>query len=103
MQPAVLAPKTGQSVAPVEKHLPEAHAVHDILDRHILADGFDMVLDMQHSRGAHLRDAKTGRDYVDFFTFFASNPLGMNHPKLSGDSADTKAFQARLMDAALNK
>jgi L-lysine 6-transaminase len=60
----------------------EAKSVHSILGKHILADGFDMVLDLEKSRGAYLYDAKYGKQYLDFFTFFASNPVGMNHPGL---------------------
>ncbi|MDX1420435.1 MAG: L-lysine 6-transaminase [Rubricoccaceae bacterium] len=83
----------------LDKHLPAPSDVRAALGRHLLTDGFKMVLDMERSEGAHLRDAATGRDYVDFFTFFASNPLGMNHPKLRGDDA----FVERLLDAAVNK
>ena len=83
--------------------LPAADAVRDTLGRHVLTDGYPMVLDMKASQGATLRDAATGRDYVDFFTFYASNPLGMNHPALAGDSDAAAAFRERLMDAALNK
>lgn len=57
-------------------------AVHSTLGKHILADGFDMVLDLRKSRGPYLHDAKEDRSYLDFFTYFASNPLGMNHPKM---------------------
>ena len=85
------------------KALPASADVRGILGRHILADGFDIVLDMEESRGARLRDATTGRDYIDFFTFYASNPLGMNHPGLAGDSDAARGFRERLMDAALNK
>lgn len=83
--------------------LPDPRTVHEILDRHLLADGYPMVLDMQASRGGRLVDAATGRSYVDLFTFYASNPLGMNHPALAGDSPEAVAFRERLMDAALNK
>ena len=85
------------------KALPASADVRGILGRHILADGFDIVLDMEESRGARLRDATTGRDYIDFFTFYASNPLGMNHEGLAGDSQEAVGFRERLMDAALNK
>ena len=85
------------------KALPDAPAVRDILGRHLLTDGYPIVLDMEASRGARLRDAVTGREYVDFFTFYASNPLGMNHPGLAGDSDAARGFRERLMDAALNK
>ncbi len=90
-------------IAAAPKLLPDADAVRGTLSQHLLADGFEMVLDMENSRGSHLRDRVTGRDYVDFFTFFASNPLGMNHPKLAGPGEAAEAFRERLMDAALNK
>lgn len=73
--------------------------VRTILGKHLLTDGFDMVLDLQKSKGIYLHDSKSGRDYLDFFTFFASNPLGMNHDKLAGD-AD---FVAKLGQVAINK
>ena len=85
------------------KSLPAADAVRSTLGRHLLTDGYPIVLDMEASQGAYLRDAATGRDYVDFFTFYASNPLGMNHPMLAGDSPEAQGFRERLMDAALNK
>ncbi len=73
--------------------------VRPTLSKHMLTDGYPFVLDMKNSQGAHLVDAKTGRVYFDFFTFFASNPLGMNHPKMRSD----EDFLDRLMDAAINK
>ncbi len=85
------------------KSLPAAGDVRQSLGRHVLTDGYPMVLDMEASQGAYLRDAATGKDYVDFFTFYASNPLGMNHPALAGDSPEAAGFRERLMDAALNK
>ncbi|MEM0962913.1 MAG: L-lysine 6-transaminase [Bacteroidota bacterium] len=87
----------------LSKALPNADAVRDLLGRHLLTDGYSMVLDMEESRGARLRDQVSGRDYIDFFTFYASNPLGMNHPGLAGGSPEAGAFRERLMDAALNK
>ena len=90
-------------IAAPDKALPSADAVRATLGRHVLTDGYPLVLDMENSRGAMLRDAATGREYVDFFTFYASNPLGMNHPALAGDGPGAQAFRERLMDAALNK
>lgn len=60
--------------------------VHDVLNKHILADGFDIVLDLDKSKGPYLHDSKYNKTYLDFFTFFASNPIGMNHPKLVDDA-----------------
>ena len=73
--------------------------VKKVLAKHLLTDGFDMVLDLEKSKGAYLHDSKSGKDYLDFFTFFASNPLGMNHPKIAED-AD---FVAMLGRTAINK
>jgi L-lysine 6-transaminase len=73
--------------------------VHDTLRRHLLVDGFDLVLDTRASRGSCLVDARDGTRWLDMFSFFASAPLGMNHPAL----ADDPAFLAELTEAAVNK
>ncbi|KWX65732.1 L-lysine 6-transaminase [Mycobacterium sp. NAZ190054] len=73
--------------------------VHTVLARSILADGLDLVLDIDRSHGSYLVDARTGRSYLDMFTFFASSALGMNHPGLAGDDG----FRAELAAAAVNK
>ncbi|MEU1429110.1 L-lysine 6-transaminase [Nocardia sp. NPDC005746] len=73
--------------------------VHEILSASILADGFDLVLDLRKSRGLRLVDARDGTSYLDMFGFFASNTLGMNHPALLGD----RRFLSGLTTAALNK
>ncbi|HWX24488.1 MAG TPA: aminotransferase class III-fold pyridoxal phosphate-dependent enzyme, partial [Vicinamibacteria bacterium] len=68
---------TTTTVSPVAPAL-----VHKILARHILADGFDLVFDFEKSHGSFVHDARNGRDYLDFLTFFGSNPIGYNHPKM---------------------
>jgi L-lysine 6-transaminase len=68
------------------------------LGRHLLVDGYDFVLDLDASRGSTLVDARTGTGYLDLFTFFASNALGMNHPALT-----TPEMQARLGRAGTHK
>jgi L-lysine 6-transaminase len=73
--------------------------VLDSLRRHLLIDGFDLVLDLTASRGSTLVDARDGTRYLDLFTFFGSSALGMNHPALVGDPA----FRTCLVEAALNK
>ena len=76
-----------------------AARVHDTIARHMLADGFAFVLDVDASRGSQLVDARTGTSYLDLFTFFASSALGMNHPALAGDAA----FRDELARVAVNK
>jgi len=75
----------------------EAGKVHDVLGKRILADGFDMVLDLEKSHGPYLHDAKYNKTYLDFFTFFASNPIGMNHPKMTDPE-----FKEKIGNVAIN-
>ncbi len=77
----------------------EPDGVHDTLARHILADGDELVLDLERSRGSRLIDARDGVEYLDLFTFFASSALGMNHPALTDDGE----FQRELAITATNK
>ncbi|MCE9628103.1 MAG: aminotransferase class III-fold pyridoxal phosphate-dependent enzyme [Candidatus Eisenbacteria bacterium] len=70
--------------------------VHATLARHMLADGYDMVLDLDKSHGRRLHDSRSGREYLDLFSFFATLPIGFNHPKMK--DAD---FLAKLTRAAL--
>jgi L-lysine 6-transaminase len=77
----------------------DADQVRQTLERSMLVDGYDLVLDLARSAGSYLVDARTGRRYLDMFTFVASSALGMNHPAL----ADDDQFRAELVEAALNK
>lgn len=77
----------------------KAGNVRSVLGKHLLTDGYNMVLDLEKSEGPYLYDAQSGKRYLDFFTFFASNPLGMNHPGLAGD----KDFVDQLGKVAINK
>jgi L-lysine 6-transaminase len=68
------------------KYVVEAAAVLHELGNYMLADGFEIVYDVSKSHGVYLHDAITGKDYLDFFTCFASNPIGLNHPKMTDPS-----------------
>ena len=59
--------------------------VFSILSNHMLADGFEIILDLEKSNGCTIVDEVTGDEYLDFFTFFASSPIGLNHPYLNSD------------------
>ena len=67
------------------------------LQKHVLADGFDLTFGMEKSKGVYIYDAKYNRTLLDFFTCFASVPLGYNHPKMIND----EEFKKNLMLAAL--
>jgi L-lysine 6-transaminase len=72
--------------------------VFDVLGRHQLVDGFHMVMDLEKSKGSWIVDARDGKRYLDFYTFFATAPLGHNHPRLRDPE-----FQAKLGSIAVNK
>ena len=68
------------------------------LRQHMLVDGFDHVLDLERSHGAWMVEARSGKEYLDFFTCIASMPIGMNHPKMTDPR-----FIEYIGHAALNK
>jgi L-lysine 6-transaminase len=72
--------------------------VLDAIRKHMLVDGFPIVVDLEGSQGARMRDAATGREYLDFFQFFASMPIGFNHPRLTEPE-----FVSHLSRTAVNK
>lgn len=55
--------------------------VHEILSKHLLADGFPIVMDIEKSHGSYLVD-QNGDAYLDLFSMFASVAIGYNHPYL---------------------
>jgi L-lysine 6-transaminase len=72
-----------------------ANEVHKTLNKWMLVDGFDIVLDTTKSHGLWIVNEKNGDEYLDFFSFFASSPIGLNHPKLFD-----KEFREQLETAA---
>ncbi len=70
----------------------------DMINRYLVPGGYDLILDIKKSKGLKLHDLKKDRMFLDFFGFFASSPLGMNHPKLFD-----KEFLEKLKYASLNK
>jgi L-lysine 6-transaminase len=72
--------------------------VFEVLGRHMLVDGFHLVMDLGRSQGSWVVDARDGRKYLDFYSFFATAPLGHNHPRLTDPQ-----FQKRLGAIAAHK
>jgi L-lysine 6-transaminase len=72
--------------------------VHAILQRHMLADGFKIVLDFEKSHGSWLYDGLKEREVLDFFTSFSSYPMGYNHPKMRDEE-----FRKRILVAGTMK
>jgi len=71
--------------------------VHETIAKRMLADGFDFVLDLEKSEGVYIYDSRHGKRLLDFFSFFATNPVGMNHPGMK-----TPEFTKKLLRAALH-
>lgn len=76
----------------------EPNDVHKILSKYILVDGFNLVLDLKKSKGCQIYDSREGKYFLDCFSFFATAPLGCNHPKLT-----TSNFIKKLGEVAVNK
>ncbi len=72
--------------------------VFPTIETTLLRDGFDIIIDMEKSKGSHIVNLKDGAEWLDFYTFFASAPFGMNHPMLTTDE-----FKERIFRAAINK
>ena len=73
-----------------------ADDVFSTLERNILVDGFHIVIDLERSHGAVMVDALEGKEYIDCYTFFATLPIGHNHPGL-----EAPEFRETLLRAAL--
>jgi len=57
--------------------------VHKTLSRYMMVDGFDLVLDLEKSKGSRVYDSRRGKYFLDCFSFFATSPIGCNHSKLT--------------------
>jgi L-lysine 6-transaminase len=62
------------------------------LQKNILVDGFHVIIDLEKSKGSYIHDAVSGKDLLDFYSYFASLPVGHNHPKLTNDPEFIKAL-----------
>ena len=72
------------------------HDVKKILSRHMLTEGFDIILDTDRSQGCWFVDARNGERFLDFFAMYASMAVGYNHPRLL-------EIEPRLGRLAVNK
>jgi len=64
----------------------------------MIVDGFNFVVDLKKSKGCRIYDSRQNKYFLDGFSFFASAPLGCNHPKLT-----SPAFIKKLGEIAVNK
>lgn len=76
----------------------QSDSVHSSLSKYMLVDGFDLVLDLKKSKGCQIYDSRRDKFLLDGFSFFASSPLGCNHPALVEPE-----FIAKIGEIAVNK
>jgi L-lysine 6-transaminase len=72
--------------------------VHDTLSKYVIVDGLDLVLDLKKSKGCRIFDSRKEKKLLDCFSFFATSPLGCNHPKMI-----TPDFIKKIGEVAINK
>lgn len=72
--------------------------VLDTLRNYMHVDGLDVVMDLEKSQGVYIYEARNNKPYLDLFSFVASNPIGMNHPKMNNPE-----FIKYIGKIALNK
>jgi L-lysine 6-transaminase len=75
----------------------EPKNVHKTLAKYILADGFDLVLDLKKSKGCRVYDSRNNKYLLDCFSFFATAPLGCNPPELTSPE-----FIKKMGEVAVN-
>lgn len=83
---------------PMEQNLIHPNNVLDTLRNYIHVDGLDIVMDLDKSQGVYIYEARNNQPYLDLFSFVASNPVGMNHPKMNNQN-----FIEHIGKIALNK
>ena len=62
----------------------------------MLADGMDLIIDLDKSHGSWVVDGRNGREYLDLFSMFASMSVGYNHPYILKNND-------RLLRSVINK
>jgi len=73
-----------------------AKNIKNSIGKHLLADGMDIIVDLERSKGSWLVDQRNGTRYLDCFSMFASMAIGFNHK-------DLLAQQDALGQVALQK
>jgi L-lysine 6-transaminase len=61
--------------------MPDSKVI-ELLSKHILTDGFHVVVDHSRSIGSWIVDKETGKRYLDCYSQFASQPLGWKNAAL---------------------
>jgi len=54
--------------------------IRKILDKNILADGLEPIINLEKSHGSWIVDHRNNDEFLDMFSMFASGAVGYNHP-----------------------
>ncbi len=72
--------------------------VFPTLNDHMLVDGYsELVVDLQKSEGNYIYDSLSGRKYLDMFSYFATAPIGHNHPAMHDPEFKEKILSVAIM------
>ena len=70
------------------------------LEKHILLDGFRVIVDLERSRGSYLYDADSDRTLIDLYGFFGSLTVGFNHPYFNDPKVEAELLAAAKVKIA---
>src|SRR5438093_5141550 len=74
--------------------------VLDTIERHVLLDGFRIVVDLDKSRGSYLHNRVDNRRLIDLYGFFGSMPVGFNHPHFDDPQVQRDLLRAAKVKVA---
>jgi L-lysine 6-transaminase len=94
-KPKGRAPKPGEAIPAIAPR-----QVTSVLRKHILIDGFQLIFDLEKSHGSYFVDAATGREFIDLYGFFASQPVGFNHPGFKRPEVEADLLAAAKIKVA---
>ena len=75
-----------------------AKQVPEVLQKYILADGMRPIFDMDKSHDSYMVDGSSGKELLDLFSFFATQPVAYNHPKINNP-----AFREKMGRIAIHR
>jgi L-lysine 6-transaminase len=78
----------------------EAKEVLSDLKKHILVDGFEMVVDVSRSDGSRFYDSAGDRSLIDLYSFYASMPIGFNHAYFDQPDVREEMVEASMVKVA---
>ncbi len=78
----------------------DASRALEIIEEHVLLDGFKVVIDLEKSRGSYLYDAASGHRLIDLYGFFGSMPVGFNHPYFEREDVKSDLLRAAKVKIA---